>query len=120
MLPTKALSLSLICTACLSIQCRSGTVGNERQTDVPLKDFIFAHDPVSAEQIALREVEHSVRQNQAQAPDIVTKALRTEVPHPVPVSCEIVRAAIAGFGAQITRSCPYSLCRGASQSGRNS
>src|SRR5271166_2570537 len=46
---------------------------------------------------------HSLRFKYRATPEIVTKALRTEVPHPVPMSCEIVRAAIAGFGKQITR-----------------
>jgi hypothetical protein len=101
--PTRSLFLSIICTAWLSIQCHSVAAGNELQTHVSTEDFILADNPVSAEQIALNEVENAVRQNPANAPDIVTKALRTEVPHPVPASCEIVRAAIVAFGDQITR-----------------
>gem|GEM_PF-4698072 len=103
MRPTKSLFLSMICTAWLSTECHSIAAGNEVETGVSTEALILVENPVSAEQTALSEVENSVRQNPAQAPDIVTKALRTEVPHPVPMVCEIVRAAIAGFGAQITR-----------------
>ena len=99
----KSLFLSMVCTAGLSIQHHSVAAGNERHTNVSAKDFILAADSVSAEQTALNEVENAVRQTPVQAPDIVTKALRTEVPYPVPMACEIVRAAIAGFGDQITR-----------------
>jgi hypothetical protein len=103
MRPPKSLVLSVICTAWLSLECHSVAAGNELQTHVSAEDLILVDNPVSAEQTALNEIEDSVRQNPAQAPDIVTRALRTEVPHPVPMSCEIVRAAIAGFGKQITR-----------------
>lgn len=103
MCPTKPQFLSMICTVWLSIQCHSVAAGNELQTGVSAEDLILVDNPISAEQTALNEVENSVRQNPTQAPDIVAKALRTEVPHPVPFACEIVRAAIAGIGRQITR-----------------
>jgi hypothetical protein len=93
----------MICVAWLSIQWHSFAARHELQTNVSAEDLILAGNPVSTEQIALHEVENAVRQKPAQAPDIVTRALRTEVPYPVPTSCEIVRAAIAGFGDWITR-----------------
>lgn len=101
--PLKTLLLSIVCTAGLSTQYDSVAAENELQTNVSAKDFILAENSVSAEQTVLNEIENAVRQAPSQAPDIVTKALRTEVPHPVPMACEIVRAAIAGFGKQITR-----------------
>jgi hypothetical protein len=93
----------MVCTVGVLIRYDSVAAGNELQTNVSAKDFILAENSVSAEQTVLNEIENAVRQTPSQAPDIVTKALRTEVPHPVPMSCEIVRAAIAGFGDQITR-----------------
>src|SRR5262245_9554985 len=61
------------------------------------RDFILLENVTSAEKAALNEVEAEVRRDRLKAPDLVAKALRTEVPHPVPCSCEIVRAAIFGF-----------------------
>lgn len=99
----KSLFLAMICSIWQSIQCHSVAAENELQNAGSTDNVILVDNPVSAERTALNEVENAVRQNPGQAPDIVTKALRIEVPHPVPVSCEIVRAAIAGFGRQITR-----------------
>jgi hypothetical protein len=103
MRPMKPLVLPLLCMACLSLECRSVAVGNELETNISAENFILAGNSASAEQTALNEIENSVRRNPVQAPEIVAKALRTEVPHPVPKTCEIVRAAIAGFDRQITR-----------------
>jgi hypothetical protein len=103
MRPMKSLFLSLVCTAALSIEYDSVAAGDALQKNVSAKDFTLADNVVSAEQTALNEIENAVRQTPAQAPDIVTKALRTEVPHPIPTACEVVRAAIAGFGERITR-----------------
>jgi hypothetical protein len=98
----KSLFPAVSCVACLLIQFHSFAAENQLRTVVS-NDLILVDNPLSAEQVALSEVEIAVRQNPGQAPDVVTKAIRTEVPHPVPFSCEIVRAAIAGFGKQITR-----------------
>jgi hypothetical protein len=101
--PMKLLFLAMIYSTWQSIQCYSIAAENELQNTGSTDNLILADNPVSAEHTALNEVENTVRQNPPQAPGIVTRALRTEVPHPVPFSCEIVRAAIAGFGRQITR-----------------
>jgi hypothetical protein len=66
-------------------------------------DFILVENVTSAEQAVLNEVEAEVRRDRPKAPDVVTKALRTKVPAPVPFSCEIVRAAIFGFDEQANR-----------------
>jgi hypothetical protein len=94
----KSLFPPVICVASLWIQLNSFAAGN-----LLSDNLIPADNPASAEQLALSEVETAVRKNPAQASDIVTKAIRAEVPHPVRFSCEIVRAAIAGFGRQITK-----------------
>ena len=70
---------------------------------VPDSDFILVENVASAELAALNEVEAEVRQDRPKAPDVLTKALRTEVPTPVPFSCEIVRAAISGFDGKVNR-----------------
>jgi hypothetical protein len=88
----------VICVAWLFFQLNSFAARNALSDDL-----IPVDNPASAEQLALSEVETAVRKNPAQAPDIVTTAIRAEVPHPVRFSCEIVRAAIAGFGRQITK-----------------
>jgi len=60
-------------------------------------------DPaVSAEDEALQEVETAVRNNPANAPQLTEQAIKSDVPHPVPRACEIVRATIAGLGNQAT------------------
>jgi hypothetical protein len=101
--PMKSLFLAMICSTWQWVQCYSIAAESELQNTGSTDNLILVDNPVSAERTALNEVENTVRQNPPQAADIVTRALRTEVPHPVPFSCEIVRAAIAGFGRQITR-----------------
>jgi len=65
--------------------------------------FIRIENVTTAEQAALNEVEAEVQRDRPKAPEVVAKALRTEVPAPVPFSCEIVRACISGFNGQANR-----------------
>jgi hypothetical protein len=74
-----------------------------RVVDASDRDFILVENVSSAEQAALAEVADRVRQDRTKAPEVVTKALSTEVPNPVPCSCEVVRAAIFGFAGQANR-----------------
>ena len=62
-----------------------------------------ANDPVSAERVALDEVRNAVQADPLNAPDTVTHSIRTDVPHPIPASCEIVRVAIRTLGKKATR-----------------
>jgi hypothetical protein len=58
---------------------------------------------ISAERVALDEVRDAVQADPNKAPDIVRQAIKTDVPHPVALTCEIVRVAIAAIGKKATR-----------------
>jgi hypothetical protein len=57
----------------------------------------------SAERAALDEVRDAVQADPLQAPDIVSHSIKTDVPRPIPTSCEIVRVAIRAVGKKATR-----------------
>jgi hypothetical protein len=101
MRPANSLLLAPICTIWLLIRLQS--VAAENQIDLSDHDLILVENSASAEQAVLTEVQDAVRQDPTKAPDVVTRALKTQVPSPVSQSCEIVRAAIAGFDGRATR-----------------
>ena len=93
----------------LLVQLQSIAIGSEvKSNQVPVQSTPGANaartqdPPLSAEAEALHAVEIAVRNNPASAPHITAQAIRTDVPHPVPQACEIVRAAIKGLGNQAT------------------
>jgi hypothetical protein len=61
------------------------------------------NDLESAERVALDEVTDAVQADPLNAPDIVAHSVKTDVPRPIPMSCEIVRAAIRALGKRATR-----------------
>jgi hypothetical protein len=101
MRPVTSPPLAAICAIWLFIRLPS--VAAENQTDLTDNHLILVENSTSAEQAVLTEVKDAVRQDPTKAPDVVTRALKTQVPSPVPRSCEIVRAAIAGFDGRETK-----------------
>ncbi len=58
--------------------------------------------PASAQRIALDEVRDAVQADPTKAPGIVQDAIKTDVPHPVVLTCEIVRVAITAIDKKLT------------------
>jgi len=79
-----------------------GPEGAQTTAQGALIDGQRRNAPVSAERVALDEVRAAVQANPNKAPDIVKQAIRTDVPHPVPLSCKVVRAAITALGKKTT------------------
>jgi hypothetical protein len=101
MRPVTSPPIATICAICLLIRLPS--VAAEIQTDLTGHHLILVENSTSAEKAVLTEVQDAVRQDPTKSPDVVTLALKTQVPSPVPRSCEIVRATIAGFDGRETR-----------------
>jgi hypothetical protein len=96
-------NLPTICMVSLLVPLPSVAAQEAPKVEAFDRDFILVQEVTSAEQAALAEVEDRVRQDRTKAPTVVTTALRTEVPKPIPYSCEVVRAAILGLDGHADR-----------------
>jgi hypothetical protein len=100
---SSARNILTICAVPFMVPLQANAAQDVPEVDASDPDFILVEDATSAEQAALAEVADRVRQDPIKAPEVVTKALRTEVPKPVPGACQVVRAAISGFDGKANR-----------------
>jgi hypothetical protein len=88
-----------------SAQNRESLVPEEAQTTERAASIEAqrTNGSVSAERVTLDEVRDAVQTDPLKAPDIVAQSIKTDVPRPIPTSCEIVQVAITALGKKATR-----------------